>query len=283
LDIGYTEAIGAMEYVDGQYVPPHSFKAGALGDKQTFTVPMKDGLIQSAINPDFAAALANGDFVYIDGHYVINAPLYVFINDFGILEMTGYARDHTDECCLSFERSTRANPDYNIESYTERILYQSASSKTVIDYTYKKTDNDKDVIARAAAVRAELEDVKKAAKIASELPGSFGKSLAMLMKWRGMTIEQLGENARLDNRMIQRMRNNDTMDWDIKQVVALCVGLKLPPPLSMNLLEKAGLKFRSSEEQFVCAQILSTRYNSSIQECNELMEIAGFQPLSGNE
>jgi hypothetical protein len=283
LDIGYTEAMGVMEYLDGQYVPPYSFKFDLIGDNQRFTVPMKDGLIQSAVNPDFAAALANGDFVYIDSHYVINASQYVFINDFGILEMTGYARTHMDECCLSFERSTRTNPDYNVNSYTECILYQSATAKTVADYTYKKTDNDKDVIARAVAVRAELEDVKKAAEISAKLPGSFGQSLTMLMEWRGMTVEQLGENARLNNRMIQRMRTDDTKDWDIKKLVALCVGLKLPPPLSMTLLDKAGLKFKSSEEQFICVQILTTRYNSTIQECNELMEIAGFPPLSGKE
>jgi hypothetical protein len=283
LDIGYSEAIGVMEYVDGQYVPPHSFKAGALGEKQTFTVPMKDGLLQSAINPAFAAVLAKGDFVYIDGHYVINAPQYVSTSDFGILEMTDYALANMDECCLSFERSTRPNPDYNVKSYTECVLYQSATAKTITDYDYKGTDNDKEVIARAATLRAELEDVKAAAKIAEDLPGSFGKSLVLLMKWRGINIEKLGEKALLDTRMIQRMRNDDTRNWDIKKLVAVCVGLNLPPALSLALIDKAGLKFRPGEEQFICAQILSTRYNSTIHECNELLELAGFSPLSGSE
>ena len=272
-----------MEYVDGQYVPSHTFKTGALGDKQTFTVPMKEGLIQSAINPSFAAVLAKGDFVYIDGHYVINSPKYVTTNEFSILEMTDYALAHMDECCLSFERSTRTNPDYNIKSYTECILYQSATAKTITEFAFKQTDNDKDVIARAAAVRAELDEVKEAAKITAELSGSFGKSLVILMKWRDVTVEKLGEKAKLDNRMIQRMRNDADQTWDIKKVAALCIGLHLPPYMSLPLIEKAGLKFKSGEEQFVCQHILTTRYKSTIQECNELMEEAGFSPLSGNE
>ena len=198
MDIGYAEAVGVLEYVDGQYVPSHSFKAGVLGDNQTFTVPMKDGLIESTANPALADVLKSGDFVYIDGHYVINAPQYIAVNDFGILEMTSYARENMDECCLSFERSTRANPDYNIKYYTECILYQSAASKTITDYQYKQTDNDNDVVARAAAVRAEMDDVKEAAKVAAKLPGSFGESLKMLMTWRNKTtVERLGEKALL--------------------------------------------------------------------------------------
>jgi len=126
MDVGYSEAVGALEFVDGQYVPTHTFKSGVLGEKQTFTVPMKDGLIQSAVNKDFSEAISRGDFIYIDGHYVINAPKYVKTNHHGIIEMTSYALDNMDECCLSFERITKPNPKYDVQIYTECILYQSA-------------------------------------------------------------------------------------------------------------------------------------------------------------
>lgn len=283
MDVGFSEAAGVMEYVDGQYVTTHTFKADSLNEKATFTIPMREGIVESAHNPNFVNVLKNGDFVYVDGHYVINVPKYVTTNDFGIMEMTEYALSHMDECCLSFERESRSNPDYNFQRYTECILYQSATAKTITDYIFKQTDNDNDVIARATAIRAELEDVKEAAKMAAKLPGSFGESLKMLMAWRKMTVEILGEKALLDPRTIQRMRNEDERDWDIKRVVAVCIGLQLPPPLSMTLIEKAGLKFRPGEEQFICAHILSTRYTSTIHECNELLEMVGYPPLSGLE
>ena len=283
MDIGYSEAAGALEYVDGQYIPTHSFKAGSLGEKQTFTVPMKEGLIQYAADPDFRAVIDKGDFVFIDGHYVINAPKYVAANNYGILEMTEYALANMDECCLSFERSSRPNPDYSFQRYTECILYQNAASKTVTDYKFSQSENDKKVIEAAAAIRAELEEAKSADKLMAELPGSFGKSLVMIMKWRKVTNEKLGELALLEPSMIQRMRNDYDHAWNIRKLVALCIGLKLPPYMSFPLIDKAGLAFKHGEEQIVLRHILTTRYNSTIHECNDLLAEAGYPPLSSSE
>jgi len=283
IDVGFSEAAGALEFVDGQYVPTHSFKAGTIGEKQTYTVPMKEGLIQYAVNPAFAAVIDKGDFVFIDGHYVINAPKYVAVNPFGVLEMTDYALANMDECCLSFERSTRTNPDYNVQRYTECILYQNAASKTATDFIFKQTDNDKKVIESAAAIRAELEEAKSAGSLMAQLPGSFGKSLVMIMKWRKITNEKLAELSLLEPSMIQRMRNDYDQAWSIRKMVALCIGLRLPPYMSFPLMEKAGLTFKHGEEQIVLRHILTTRYNSTIHECNDLLAEAGYSPLSGDE
>jgi len=271
VDIGYTEAIGAFEYVDGQYMPTHSFKEGAISEKQTFTIPMKEGLIQYAADPAFRAIIDTGDFVFIDGHYVINAPKYVSANKYGILEMTEYALANMDECCLSFERSTRSNPDYSAKRYTECILYQSATNKHVTEFHFKQTDNDKKVLETAAALRAELDEANSADKLMAELPGSFGKSLVMIMKWRKMSVEKLGEKSLLDPKMIQRMRTDTDQVWSIKKMVALCIGLRLPPYMSFPLIEKAGLSFKHGEEQIALRHILTTRYNSTIYECNDLL------------
>lgn len=287
MDVGYAEAIGALEFVDGQYVPTHSFKAGSISEKQTFTVPMKEGLIQYAVNPAFAAVIDKGDFVFVDGHYVINAPKYVSTNSFGVLVMTDYALANMDECCLSFERSTRSNPDYSVQRYTECILYQNAASKTVTEFVFKQTDNDKKVIDNAAVFRAELEEAKSADKLMAELPGSFGKSLAMIMTWREVTVEKLGELALLDPRMIQRMRTDENQTWNIRKLVALCIGLKLPPDMSFPLIEKAGVRFKhgikNSEENITLRLILTAYYRSTIHECNDLLAEAGYPPLSADE
>ena len=283
IDIGYTEAIGVLEYVDGQYMPSHAFSSGAIGKNQTYTIPMMEGLAEYAANPMFRQLVDTGNFVYIDGHYCINAPQYVIVNEHGILEMTDYALAHMDECCLSFERVTKKNPSYGIKHYTEGILYQSAVSQNVTEYVFKQTTGDKKVVDNAANIRAELDEVKSAANVMSDLPGSFGKSLAKLMEWRKMTVEQLGEEALVDVRMIHRMRADENRTWNIKKVAALCIGLKLPPTMSLPLIEKAGLKFRPNEEQFTYQHILTTRYNSTIRDCNELLAEAGYKPFSGDE
>jgi len=121
----------------------------------------------------------------------------------------------------------------------------------------------------------------------AELPGSFGMSLVMIMKWRGVTVEKLGELALLEPKMIQRMRTDDNQAWNMRKLIALCIGLKLPPDMSFSLIEKAGISFKhgvkNSEEQITLRHILKTRYESTIHECNDLLAEVGFAPLGGDE
>ena len=139
------------------------------------------------------------------------------------------------------------------------------------------------MVEAASAHRAELDEIISAYKLMGELTDSFGKSLVKIMEWREMSVELLGEKALLDPRMIQRMRNDGSQTWNIKKMVALCIGLRLPPYMSLPLITKAGLSFKRGEEQIVLHHILTTRYTSTIHECNELLAEAGYDPLSGNE
>ena len=283
IDVGYMEAIGVFEYVDDHYVPAHSFKDGAIEKGQTYSVPVVDSIVQYAFNPDLRRILDSGNFVYIDTHFCINDPKYVVENDFGILEMTEYANTHMDECCLTFERTTRPNADYGAQRYTECILFQKAVSKTVNDFQYSHTDNNSEVEARAAAIRAEHEEVKEIAKIVNQLPVPFNDSLVFLMKWKGITVERLAEKALVSAKTIQRMRNEQEHGWDLDLVIAVCIGLQLPPSLSNLLLEKTGHKLMVGEKGMTYSHLLATRYQGTIHEVNEYLETTGYSRLSDKE
>jgi DNA-binding Xre family transcriptional regulator len=282
IDIGYIEAIGAYEYVDDRYVSSYSFADGAIGRNQTFSVPAIDGLVQYAFNADFRKLIDSGGFVHTDSHYCINSPKYITQNEHGIAEMTEYAKRHIDECCLVFERRVKPNTAFGARRYTECALFQSAVSKTLTEIEYDHTDRNKETAERAAALRAEMLEVKEASKIAGELPGSFCHSLKRLMEWRGITVEKLAERALLSPKTIQRMRNDAEREWKLDHVAAVCVGLRLPSNISVPLIEKAGYKLRG-EKGSVLNHLLATRCGCPIQEFNECLEAAGHPPLSGEE
>jgi DNA-binding Xre family transcriptional regulator len=269
LDIGYAEAIGIFEYVDDRYVPSHSFGGGVIGKNQTFSVPAVDSIVQYAFDTDFKRIIDSGNFVYIDAHYCINDPKYMAQNEFGILEMTDYALNHMDECCLVFDRTMRPNTEYGARRYTECALFQNAVSQNLPDFKYNHTENNKEVEARAAAMRAELSEVKEAAQIKSQLPGSFGGSLVMLIKWRKLTNEQLAEKSWLSSKTIQRMRNEPDHKWDLETIAKVCLGLQLPPGISSDLIEKAGLSTKGGEKGFTYSHLLATQYKCTIFEFNE--------------
>ena len=77
-------------------------------------------------------------------------------------------------------------------------------------------------------------------KLMEEMPMSFHGALAYIMKGR-MTVEELEKRIPLSRRQILRLRTEDRKNYELDQVIALCIGLNLPPWLSDILLEKAGL------------------------------------------
>jgi len=172
---------------------------------------------------------------------------------------------------------------FGIKRYSENILFGSAVSKTVTEYEYGYEGPNKVQEASAAERRAELRGVMEAADILGKLPNSFGSSLIMLMRWRRITVEKLAEKSLLSPKTIQRMRNNHNQQWDIEFIVAVCVGLQLPPYISMPLIEKAGLRIRANSKDILYAYLLATHYQSPIFEFNEYLEAVGYPPLSGIE
>ena len=69
----------------------------------------------------------------------------------------------------------------------------------------------------------------------------------------------------------------------MEHIIALCVGLQLPPYISTPLLERAGHKIKTGEKDITYAHLLATHYQSPIFEFNEYLEAVGYPPLSGNE
>jgi len=109
VELGFEEAIGTFTYIDGHYVKPHSFKKGAIRVNQTFSISAQDAAIERFKNPVLRSLTENGDYLYIDSHFVFNTPLYVHHNAEGGIELTDYARYHMDECCLVFDMTIVGN------------------------------------------------------------------------------------------------------------------------------------------------------------------------------
>jgi len=240
---------------------------------------MKEGLFQYAVNHEFRQIIDSGNFVYIDGHYCINDPKYVTHNEYGTLEMTQYAIDNIDECCLVFKRTSAPNPEYGAGRYSECVLYQSAVAKTVPAYGYSHADQSKPV----DELLAEIKEANEAAKVIAQLPRDFGSALSWLIKWRKLSNEKLAEKSLLHPRSIQRIRNEPGYAYRLETVIAICIGLQLYPKISLELLDSAGFALKNSEKDILYFHILKTRYKSTIHECNELLTTAGYPILTGDE
>ena len=88
VELGYESAVGTFTYVDGHYVPPHSYSKGAISRNQTFTISGQDAAIQRLVNPALRSLTQEGDYLFLENHYVFKAPLYVEKSHEGHLQLT---------------------------------------------------------------------------------------------------------------------------------------------------------------------------------------------------
>lgn len=122
VELGFDGAIGTYTYLDGHYVKPHGFKKGSVKVNQTFSLSAQDAAIERFLNQELRELTDSGDYLFVDNHFVYNAPLYVERNEYDRLQLTDYARSHMDECCLLFDMKVTSSigNDYHTACFLNR-------------------------------------------------------------------------------------------------------------------------------------------------------------------
>lgn len=111
-------------------------------------------------------------------------------------------------------------------------------------------------------------------------PMDFPDALHFLMKERNMTVELLEERSLISGRTIKRLRNDPSYNVTREHIIALSVGLELPPVISMELLRKAGLTMKNTTLQNTYTMILCIMYSSAIETVNDFLIALGNSPLT---
>ena len=109
--------------------------------------------------------------------------------------------------------------------------------------------------------------------VMESLTASYSKTICEHMKRLGCTIEDLSFESGLAIRTINRHRSSETLKPSLASVVALCIGLKLHPIFSFDLIAKAGHRMSSSREDTARKSILVlTQHLQNIRRLQEAIE-----------
>lgn len=276
IDLGYTEAIGVLNYKATGYIQSYVTKGP---DKDlTYDVEPTDIAFSFATDPEFRRMMESGRYVYVDHHLCVNDPKYIE-SLYGIAFMTPYARQHMDECCLTFKVTRRKRKDYGASYYTECGLFRQALEEDEVEASYLHNAFNQ-AIDDAASKSADFQDtVKTVNGLLRSLPSTFAGTLDEHMKRLNLTNEGLADRCLINEDMIRRYRN-EKREPKLSTVVALCVGLQLPAQLGMDLVRKAGFSFRPTEEHTAYWTIILTMTKNSIYECNEMLRSMNIRELA---
>ena len=251
IDAGYEEAVGTFTYIDGHYVKPHGFRKGSIKVNQTFSLSAQDAAVERIVNQELRALTDNGDYLFIDNHYVYNAPLYVRAGENGKLDLTDYARSHMDECCLVFDMTVTSK--VADKYHTECFLNREPS-----DITFEiKYHNGYQIAPQERQVAMRKKQQEEYIAIRKQMTDNPEQCMELLLKWREMNYTDLGLEIDRDPKTISRTVKGETTP-KVETAALICFGLHLPPILSEKLMEVLNCKLQpmKMEHQWIKEALL---------------------------
>lgn len=264
IQLGYTAAKGALNFVDDGYIEPFAFFADACRGSRTFVISPKEALEEYVRNEAFRKLLDTGRYVYADGHICVNDPAYVVQRN-GKLCLTEWANAHVDACCLRFMRS----------------YYRDTGTR----YVYGQLNSDEEYNGRSLALSASEKQpdlyshAVKVARTLSELPGTFRETFEWHMKKCKVTLARMSEETALSERSITRYRTEEKDDLTIDRVAKICICMHLEPEFSFDMLEKAGIHLRKTPEDLMIKAVLLGMYACSVNQVGKYLEACKYPRL----
>ena len=261
IQTGFWAAKGALNFVDDDYIEPFAFSPGECRGSHTFVISPKEMLDEYVRNEEFRKIIDTGRYIYADGHIVINDPEFV-VQRGDKLKLTEWANAHVDKCCLRFVRTYYRDKQTHYvygqlnsdEEYNGRSLTMSASEKAPHLY----------------------EQAMQTSKTLMSLPGTFHETFAKLMDLKDLTVEQLAEETMLSERSITRYRTEERFDYSIDTVAVLCIGMRLDPLLSLDLIRKAGIMLRNTPEDLMINAVLMGMHRFSVLEVAKYLKMSQY-------
>ena len=287
VELGFDQAAGVFNYVDGTYHEPFSFKRGTLKKNQTFVVDRNNAIMEGIINPEIAQMCRSGLIVHADGVFAINNPKFVTTKDDGSFILTDYALDHADECCLVFTRKTRVSKQYDDSYYRICFLCRDPNSESFVEATCDIHEEHNENIKHRAEEMGKIRDESdRLQEIADELPTTFHGTLNKHIERQGYTNEDMEERTYISARSLIDYRNKRVSETnpELPTVLALCVALNLHPLFSYDLIKKAGYDVMSiSPVNCVYQYLINNHHMECVDMWNRKLRDAGItQVLPSN-
>ena len=237
--------------------------AGHPGSGPFYSVSIREA--SDGADRKLRKALESGRYIFADSRFCLNSSEFIRFDNSGVPRLTDYALSHEEECCLPFWRH-KDIPDYSPDAF-----HMDETKGTVISCGSEEKVRKKTV----GQAYPEMKDVIEG------LPASVGGTLKAHMERLDVTVEDLEYRSGVSERTIKNIRSNNCPKLEMRYFIAICIGLKLEPPYSLDLIRKTRFQFNASRESTMYLLLLTSMYWAGIDACNAEMTANGFGPLAG--
>lgn len=269
IELGYEQAKGSFNYVNGRYVPSYSFAPGKCSNNQTYTLSVEEALDVYMRSEKLRRILSGECFVYTEAHFCLNDEKYIRTGRNGKSQLTVYARTHIDECCLRFTE----NWQDNILNYDGGLYSRKRCVKKSIELTEQQEES-------LQKQMFEFEKVREEDSYIEQLPKKFPDLLVELMDDKKITLPFLSEKAQVSLSTIKRLRSSGT-PASLQAAMGLCVGLDVPAKVGRYFISRAGYELHEmdDDEHKMYGFIIDHMHGESLDMCNRLLESYKCRPI----
>lgn len=271
IDLGYEEAMGVLNYVDGSYIENYAFSKGSLERNQTFSIKYDDFIDLLTSSEELRRKLSEENYIFVESHVVKNDSNYLCETVNGEITLTPYARYHMDECCLPFNVQVVSTNNHHPHFFNLGVLYHSQRSKLQFSLAYPD-----DVVDKTSFLREEqtnLYDIVKS--IPNNLPGA----ISYVIDLYDYSVDKVAELCDLSDRKLRQLKNEPDTNHSLDVIMQFCLGMGLPPHISLNILKLAGYELRSTPRDVMYQTLLFCHANSGLHECNKILYAQNFNVL----
>lgn len=255
IELGYCEAGGIRNYVNDMVIPDHGC-TWLWPANTTFTISAKDAALLAASDSEFERVICSGRYRYVEGHFCLNTDKYILRDYYGKLHLTVYARCHMEECCLGFTVGGRYRRTEYAVSKVARNKTEPVTDKYRAAYRLVAEPGSSEYEKENQAM---VDDGLLWLEFYKNIPDDFAEMIKAIMKRKGITQENLSFELGVDRKALLNYLNQDRPS--VAHVVGICVALKVPYFISMEILGAAGIKLRSTEQDFLYRQFLLNAEN----------------------
>ena len=277
IELGYCEAGGIRNYVNDMVIPDHGC-TWLWPANTTFTISAKDAALLAVSDSEFERVICSGRYRYVEGHFCLNTDKYILRNYYGKPHLTVYARCHMEECCLGFTVGGRYRRTEYAVSKVARNKTEPVTDKYRAAYRLVAEPGSSEYEKENQAM---VDDGLLWLEFYKNIPDDFAEMIKAIMKRKGITQENLSFELGVDRKALLNYLNQDRPS--VAHVVGICVALKVPYFISMEILGAAGIKLRSTEQDFLYRQFLLNAENLTVSRCEDILKQHNEKPLFRGE
>lgn len=277
IELGYCEAGGIRNYVNDMVIPDHGC-TWLWPANTTFTISAKDAAPLAVSDSEFERVICSGRYRYVEGHFCLNTDKYILRDYYGKPHLTVYARCHMEECCLGFTVGGRYRRTEYAVSKVARNKTEPVTDKYRAAYRLVAEPGSSEYEKENQAM---VDDGLLWLEFYKNIPDDFAEMIKAIMKRKGITQENLSFELGVDRKALLNYLNQDRPS--VAHVVGICVALKVPYFISMEILGAAGIKLRSTEQDFLYRQFLLNAENLTVSRCEDILKQHNEKPLFRGE